>query len=123
MCGETLPDRRRYKRVKADSGSFVSLGTSERKLWHILDISRAGLAFRYVHGMESVNSQSELEIVTRDTSFSLDHVPYRTVSDWEMEKPGSPFRLRRCGVEFMALTKGQTDQLEYFISNRSCGLG
>jgi len=41
-------ERRKYKRFHAENGAFVSPKGQKRRVWHILDISRDGLAFRYI---------------------------------------------------------------------------
>ena len=119
---EIMSDRRRHRRIQVGDGAFVSLGTPGRKLWHILDISPGGLAFRYMQDAATPKGSSELEIVTRDTSFSLDHLHFRIVSDTEVKsKTGSPPNLRRCGVEFMPLTTLQTSQLDLFMGRYCSG--
>jgi hypothetical protein len=125
--GETVEkaissERRRYPRVGVDNGAFVSIDPPGRKLWHILDISRGGLAFRYMQGMGSAEPSSALEIVTRDTSFELENVPFRVVSDIQLRgAPGSPYQLRRCGVEFMPLSETQTSQINLFMGRYNPG--
>jgi hypothetical protein len=116
------PERRRYKRVGVDNGAFVSIDPPGRKLWHMLDISRGGLSFRYMQGIGSAEASSALEIVTRDTSFDLENVPFRVVSDIQLRvAPGSPYQLRRCGVEFMPLSKTQTSQINLFMGRYAGG--
>jgi hypothetical protein len=118
---ENSSERRRHRRLPVANGAYVSLDASARKLWHILDVSPGGLAFRYMQGEKTTVDPSELEIVTRDTSFFLENIPFRVVSDREVKpEPGDCFKLRRCGVEFMPLTAAQTSRLEFFMG-RYCG--
>lgn len=103
-------------RVRVGDSAFVSLSASERRFWHILDISEGGLAFRYLPHLGLAEKDSELEIVTRDTAFSLENVPFRTVSDRLMEgAPGTYPQLRRRSVQFGGLTEQQANRLGRFI--------
>jgi hypothetical protein len=122
MSEESFQERRQSKRVRVADSAFVCLTAPGRKLWHMLDIAHGGLSFRYVPSLEAVEGTSELEIVTRDASFSLEKVPFKTVSDVELkETPGSHFKLRRCGVRFGTLTQPQSSRLDDFISRYSAG--
>lgn len=117
-------ERRRCRRVRVGDSTFVCLTGPERRPWHILDISEGGLSFRYVPKLEleTMEDLPELEIVTRDATFSLEKLPFKTVSDTGMDgTPGSHLQLRRRGVQFGDLTKLQTAQLDHFISHYSVG--
>ncbi len=122
MGSEVVQERRQSTRVPAGDGAFVCLTAPERRLWHMMDIARGGLSFRYMPSLQSMEGVSELEIVTRDTSFSLEKVPFKRVSDIELKKTsGSRFEMRRCGVRFGTLTPPQTLRLDEFISRCSAG--
>ena len=100
---------------------FVCLACPERKPWHILDISQGGLSYRYVAGQEQREEAAELEIVTRDTAFSLEKLPCTPVSDSEIPGRAGLTRLRRRGVQFGDLTKLQAERLDHLISFCSAG--
>jgi hypothetical protein len=122
MGSDILQERRQSKRVPVGDGAFVCLASSGRRLWHILDIAPGGLSFRYAPAMEPMEGITELEIVTRDTSFSLEKMPFKTVSDIELKgTAGSRFKLNRCGVKFGALTQPQAARLDDFITCYSAG--
>jgi len=114
--GKQIGERRQHKRFQAQNGAYVSPRAQDRKLWQILDISRGGLAFRYVDKGEALERSSELGILTRDTIFSIEGVPFQTISDVEIpEETFLGYGLRRCGVQFGELADSQRSQLEYFI--------
>jgi hypothetical protein len=120
MSSDIFQERRKSGRVRVADGAFVCLTGPGRKLWHMMDIAPGGLSFRYVPSLETMEGISQLEIVTRDASFSLENVPFKTVSDIELKgSPGSHFKLRRCGVQFGSLTQTQTTGLKDFTSRYS----
>ena len=109
-------ERRHYERFQAEKGAFVALRGPTRKLWQIIDISKGGVAFRYVANGEEWEKSSELDILTADTRFSLETVPFKCVSDFEMVNESHfSYRIRRSSVEFGRLTQLQISKLELFI--------
>jgi hypothetical protein len=113
-------ERRQYKRFQAENGAFVSPNSQKRSLWQILDISMAGLAFRYIPLGEEIMDSSELEILTRDTRFTLEQIPYRSISECDIpEECFSDYQLKRHSVQFGDLTDSQISSLEHFIQNRT----
>jgi len=113
-------DRRKNKRFQAEKGAFVSPKAQKRRIWQILDISRGGLAFRYIPLGEEIMESSELEILTRDTLFSLEKIPYRIISECDIpEERISNYQLKRHSVQFGDLTDDQISRLEQFIQNRT----
>ena len=114
-------ERRQSKRVPVGDGLFVCFASPIRRPWQIIDIGSGGLSFRYITGLlQQTEEVSELEIVTRDTCFSLEQVPFKWVSDIGLRgKAGSRFEMRRCGISFGALTQPQTMRLHEFISRCS----
>jgi len=88
----------------------------------IIDISRGGLAVRYIAGEERSNDSSELSIIFADHSFYLPKVPIETISDFEIAKmPFISMTPRRRGLQFGELTHHQMSELEYFIQNHTTG--
>jgi hypothetical protein len=74
-------ERRVHNRYKLQEGAFAAPWAPVRKLWQILDISHGGLAFRYIPYIQEISESGELEITTRDVGFSLEKIPYRSVSE------------------------------------------
>jgi hypothetical protein len=120
--GDDLVERRTHTRFRVQRGAFVTPRAVGRKLWQIIDISKGGLAFRYIAQDEEFERSSELDIITRDTVFSLEKVPFTSVSDFETaDKPFLGYETRRHGVQFGTLTHNQKSRLEYFIQNHTIG--
>ena len=117
-------ERRHHERYQAEKGAFVAVRGPIRKLWQILDISKGGVAFRYVANGEEWERSSELDILTADTRFSLETVPFKCISDCAViNEISSGFKRRRGGVQFEKLTKFQMSQLELFIRDYTTSLG
>ena len=116
-------ERRKNKRYTAKEGAFVATRVRDTYLWHILDIGRGGLSFRYVAGLKGeLDLSSGLDLATRDADFSLENISIKNVYDCEFveEHPKQPKHstpLRRRGVEFEKLTSKQMSEIEYFIQN------
>ena len=92
------------------------------KFGRINNISMGGLSFRYIPHREDLKNSSELNISTRDTSFSLEKMPFKSVSDSEIaDESSSSYALKRHGVQFGVLTPSQISQLDYFIQNHTFG--
>jgi hypothetical protein len=119
---EAFSERRKNRRFQAQEGAFVSLGTHGPKYWQILDISMGGLSFRYMPESEDLNRARRLDILTHDTLFSLEEIPFTSVSDFEMNDDSQPnYSLRRHGVQFGELTPAKIFRLDYFIRNHTRG--
>ena len=43
-------ERRRHRRLQGKDGALLSLGVELKRMWHLIDISEGGLAFRYLGG-------------------------------------------------------------------------
>ena len=122
MIRSELIERRKNGRFRAHEGTFVSRRADVHKFWQIIDISKGGLSFRYIPFREDLKRSTELDILTRDTLFSLEKIPFRTVSDSEInDESASSYTLRKHGVQFGALTPSQIFQLDYFIQKHTFG--
>jgi c-di-GMP-binding flagellar brake protein YcgR len=114
------PETRKHQRFQVRDGAFVAPRARTRKLWQIIDISKGGLSFRYVAHGDKPSGCFELDIVTRDVSFSLEKIPARSVSDCKMvNHPPSRHAMRRCSVAFGDLTTRQKSLLEQFIRDHT----
>ncbi len=122
MADHDSSDRRRNKRYRAHKGVLVAPNTRVRKLWQVLDIGMGGLAFRYVSNEGELKTSSEMDIVTGDTRFLLEQIPFRSVSDLEISDGSiSTRKLRRHGVRFGDMNDTQVRQLEYLIRSHTVG--
>lgn len=114
-------ERRRHKRFQAEEGAYAAVRPQYEKIGQIIDVSRGGLAFRYMVSGSQEDASSELDIFLIGEGFHLDKVPFQTVSDEgipERLSPGSQ-KMRRCGVQFGELTQMQILKLKEFILNHT----
>ncbi len=116
-------ERRTFKRFEVKEGAFASLRGPISKLGPIKDISRGGLAFRYIDTGVRPDRSFDLDISQTDNGFHMKDVPCKNISDSEIsnEYHFSSIKMRRLGVQFSELTLDQTSQLEYFIQNHTMG--
>jgi hypothetical protein len=122
MAGDDFSDRRRNRRYSVDKGVLVAPDSNVRRLWQVLDIGKGGLAFRYVSGDGELTTSSELDIVTGDTRFLLERIPFESISDSELsDDPVSNRKVRRHGVQFGDLNDTQVKQLEVLIRSHTVG--
>jgi len=123
MAAEERVERRRHKRFRAQEGAFVDLGNHRMKLGEIIDISKGGLAFRYIDIGDRPTGSFELDISFKETGFRLEKVAAKTISDLQITKdfPYSSTKMRRQGVQFGGLTGKQISLLDHFISKYTVG--
>ncbi len=116
-------DRRIHKRFEVKEGAFSSLRGPVSKLGQIMDISRGGLAFRYIDTGVYPDSSFELDISSTNNGFHMTEVSCKAVSDSAIanEFHSSSITMRRLGVQFAELTHNQTSQLEHFIQTHTVG--
>lgn len=116
-------ERRLQKRFKAEEGAFAALVDQESRLGQIKDISLHGLSFRYIDSQEKLENASELKIILGKQGLYLDKVPFKKVSDFEIESEFSfsTVKMRQIGLEFGVLTAEQKRQLQRFIHNHTIG--
>ncbi len=116
-----VEERRQHKRFQLPKGAFVGLAPYDTKVGQIIDMSLGGLAFRYV-GMEEP-LHGELDIFLSERDFYLGRIPFKTVSDFEMDSSAasSAVTMRRTGVQYKKLTQFQISQLQYLIQNYTLG--
>ena len=122
MNTKELVERRKHRRFKAREGAFAVF----RPQWsrcamsgRVVDISRGGLAFRYLTGQDRSNGSFELDILSPYHGFFLDMRTVESRSDFEIADDAAlgSIKTKRCGVQFGDLTQKQISQLEYFIRN------
>ena len=124
MSDIKMPDERRLqKRFKAEEGAFAALVDQESRLGQIKDISLRGLSFRYIDSHEKLENASELKIILGKRGLYLDNVPFKKISDFEIESEFrfSTVKMRQIGLEFGVLTAEQKQQLQRFIQNHTIG--
>jgi len=117
-------EKRRFRRFQAPQNAFTLLRGPDGKLGQIIDISKGGLAFRYVGNGRQPKRSFQLDIFLANNGFRLEKVSFRTVSDFEVNKQGLAHSaiMRRCGVQFDELNQDHLSRLEYFIENYALGV-
>ena len=118
-------ERRKDKRFKLKDPAFAIMHYSPTTIGQITDISRSGLAIRYVKNGKASNKLNELDIFKSDFRFYIDNIKVKTISDMEIiDKTiiGS-IELRRCGIQFEDLSNNQISRLENFIQNFTLAKG
>jgi len=116
-----LDERRQQKRFKAQEGAFAALVAQESRLGQIKDISIRGLSFRYIDGHEKLENADALKIILGDQGLYLDNVPFKKISDFEIENEFSfsSIKMRQIGLEFGELTAAQRNRLNQFIEHHT----
>ena len=116
-------ERRKNLRFRVREGAFAVLRPDCNVVGEIIDISKGGLAFRYIAGEEQPGGSSGLDILFAGGSFRLPEVPFETVEDFEMpDEFSSPLTsTRRCGIRFGKLTHEQLSALKSFIGSHTKG--
>ena len=118
----TASERRRHERFRVQRGIYAAVGPSFNQVGPLIDIGMGGLSFYYT-AREKQPSGLSLDIIFTDSSFRLDYIPFKSVSDSEMtdpEYPG-PASKRRTSVEFGELTPYQQLLLSHFVKTQLMG--
>lgn len=118
-------ERRRHKRFRVQPGRVAVLTPRwphSTIVGDILDVSKRGLALRYMAHEAPSQRSSHLTIVSAKPSFYLRKLPFKTVSDFEIASvPFSSVAPRRLSLQFEALTQDQAASLEDFIATHTTG--
>jgi len=93
------------------------------KLGQVIDISKGGLAFRYIDIGERPGRSLDLDITIKNNGFHLENIRFESLSDIKATKqfPFSSTKMRRRGGKFSQLNHEQLSHLEYFIQNYTTG--
>jgi hypothetical protein len=119
----TPVERRQQPRFKVVEGVFAALVNHSSRLGQIRDISKIGLAFRYIDHGDEPGETSELKIIIGSGGVYLDKLPFKKVSDFEIENEFSfsSLKMRQIGLQFGKLTAEQQRRLENFIQKHTIG--
>lgn len=110
-------DKRRFARFKASKGVYAHLDSDSQPIGEVLDVSKGGLAFKYMAEFGSAAKHSKLSVFALGGNLFLRDVTVKTVSDTELpiETDFSSIRMRRMGLEFESMTESQQKALREFI--------
>jgi len=109
-------DQRKHTRYKIKGGIFAAV-LSDMLLGQVKDISKGGVSFTYIAGEKSVDKNLELEIFSNSSRIYLKSIPFRVVSDTDVENhvPYSSLQIRQIRGAFIELTEDQKSQLDQFL--------
>ena len=110
-------EKRQIIRYPAIDGVVVAVRPYTDIHGYMIDLSLAGLSFRYIDSILDPKSSSELTILVPSARLHLDRIPYRTVADFSLpaEFAFSSIRTRRRCVEFGRLDAQQRHAIEKLI--------
>ncbi|MBW2266860.1 MAG: hypothetical protein JRF28_12015 [Deltaproteobacteria bacterium] len=114
-------EQRRHERFEVQDGAFASLSLQFAVLGQIANISKGGLAFRYVASRPRSKEYNRLNILLTDRSFFVDKLPFDSIWDIAIPQDFSfgPIAFRHCGVKFGPLESTQKLDLGYFTESYS----
>jgi len=120
---KTTDEKRKESRFWIQEYAYAVLRPTSKKVGQIVDISRGGLSFRYPDTGEERVESLELDIFLVGDEFHLDRVPFRTVSERELdvELPDHAMTMKQCGVKFDRLTQEQIEGLDLLIGKYTRG--
>lgn len=119
MTDEAKVDERRiHRRYKVKAQAFAAL-VSHYLIGQIKNISKGGISFTCIASVKPDSRTFEIEIFTQDDKFHLREIPFKIVSETDVEDriPSSSLQKKQINGVFLELTDDQVSQLEYFLDN------
>ena len=117
---ETLltPNRRTEQRYDVEEGALVVYDRrTDREIGFVKDLGPGGLSFEHFDVGAPVIEHGEFGLLVLDSNYYLGKIPYRIVSDYELEtEDHSPIPIRHCSVHFDNPNKEKSREIEAFIS-------
>ena len=122
-------ERRKYIRFLAQDKLYAALGTYFYRVGKIKDISIGGLAFEYIENTEGCEQDSSMVTIFHSKDgfylpelacmFIYDHPAcvLNVEPDFKLR-----YRVKRCALQFTAISAHQEEELEYFLNHYTCGL-
>jgi len=77
-------ERRKHKRFKVKGGAFASIQFDHYTIGPIKNISRDGLAFRYISEKEQIPISLEVDIFASGKGFLMNKIPSKRISDFNI---------------------------------------
>jgi len=112
---------RKRPRFNARDGVFVIMENSVKKN-QVHNISMGGLAVDYEDTGFLLGKGSYVLKVLSDQNRTLDRIPFKIVSDFQVGEVLYPYRkVKRLTVQFDGMTNAQKAQLKYFIKHNTIG--
>lgn len=116
-------ERRFYERFRVQQGVYALLKNGSSKLGQIKNISKGGLAFKYINHGEQLNEPVAVDIFLSGHGFFLKGIPCKRISDIHVENyvPFSTFEMRQLSVQFGEMNDDQMTHLDAFIEKYTTG--
>ncbi|WP_432823719.1 PilZ domain-containing protein [Trichloromonas sp.] len=111
---DQVREQRKDRRYQTRQRTLARLSTAPDVLFHVIDISCGGLAFRYLGDHKLNEHPGELDIHFGDNC-TLSNLPVTSVSDAAIEYGYIP--MRRRGLQFTDLSPGRKAELDHFLAN------
>ena len=116
----------KLEQIKEMSMGEIALAVLKAKpvqMGQIVNISKGGLAFRYLDSQLELEESFELDILFARDAFYLKKVPFRTVSDFNTVSKFSvgTFKMKQQGIQFGKMMPDQQSQLDLFIQKHTTG--
>jgi hypothetical protein len=119
-------EKRKYRRFFAKEDAYAILGNHFNKVGRLKDISIAGLALRHIEKTEdNVQDFSKVTIFVSDSKFYLPDLACRMIYDSPLDETNNKryfktvFKIKRCGIQFTAITEYQLKKLNFFINHHT----
>ena len=114
-------ERRKDERFQTGKNTYAVLRARGSKLGRVIDISKGGLAFRYVSVGERLKGPLELDLLSHQYDYRIDKIPIKIITDLEVanKKAFKSTTLKRVGVQFGKLTREQKSKIEHFIKDHA----
>lgn len=123
ITNEKFIERRFHERFRVQQGVYALLKNGSSKLGQIKDISKGGLAFKYINHGEQLHDPAEVDIFLSGYGFFLKGIPCKRISDIHVENyvPFSTFEMRKLSIQFGTLNDNQMANLDTFIEQYTTG--
>ncbi len=117
LNSKKIIERRSQERHQIQQGIYALLKNGSSKLGQIVNISKGGLAFKYINHEEQIGEPVEVDIFISGNGYFLKGIPCKKISDIHVDNfvPFSTFEMRQLGVQFGEMSHGQAHQLDTFI--------
>ena len=116
-------ERRKHERFSITGRAFVVIGLqNSQKLYHIVDISQGGLAFRYFIENEELEKEHFEVGILSGKNYYAENLPCRSVAD-HLYKSSGPhaINMMRRSVQFLELSPEQRHEIKLFIHDIMLG--
>jgi hypothetical protein len=80
MGDKEFVERRKEKRFQTEKNTYALLRARGSKLGRVIDISKGGLAFRYVSVGERLKGPLELDLLSHQYDYRIDKITRRPLS-------------------------------------------